>query len=343
MRQVATWMTCAAMVLASGSNLAAPKDGLEVRLAVEKQIVRGDVDVVVKVTVTNTARHPVNLLRWQLPSEDVEAPLFRITYDGQPVTYMGPVIKRAAPGPADHVRLDPGASLSYDVELTVAYDLSRNGRYDIQYASRAHGPNGAGLKSDTVYLWLEGRSAKGKPTPPPPPTPGQTTYSNCSATQQTTVAAAVGQAKTYSTESKDYLNTYSAPAGSTRYKTWFGTYDATRWNTVTDHFVKIKDAFDSAPLEIDCKCKQNYYAYVYPSRPYKIYLCRVFWTAPLAGTDSQAGTLIHEMSHFDVVAGTDDVVYGQTSAKNLAISDPDKAITNADSHEYFAENNPELP
>ena len=46
------------------------------------------------------------------------------------------------------------------------------------------------------------------------------------------------------------------------------------------------------------------------------------------------------MSHFDVVAGTDDVVYGQTGAMALAISDPDAAITNADSHEYFAENNP---
>ena len=38
--------------------------------------------------------------------------------------------------------------------------------------------------------------------------------------------------------------------------------------------------------------------------------------------------------------GTDDVVYGQDGAKDLAKSDPDQAITNADSHEYFAENNP---
>ena len=53
-----------------------------------------------------------------------------------------------------------------------------------------------------------------------------------------------------------------------------------------------------------------------------IYLCSVFWTAPLTGTDSKAGTLIHEMSHFNVVASTDDYVYGQTGAKSLAISEP---------------------
>jgi peptidyl-Lys metalloendopeptidase len=49
------------------------------------------------------------------------------------------------------------------------------------------------------------------------------------------------------------------------------------------------------------------------------------------------------MSHFDVGAGNDDVVYGQAGARQLADDDPDAAITNADSHKYFAENTPPLP
>ncbi len=96
-------------------------------------------------------------------------------------------------------------------------------------------------------------------------------------------------------------------------------------------------------ITFDCGCKQNYYAYVYPTQPYKIYLCKVFWQAPLTGTDSQAGTLIHEMSHFNVVASTDDYVYGQAGAIQLASTNPDNAIMNADNHEYFAENTPSLP
>jgi peptidyl-Lys metalloendopeptidase len=79
---------------------------------------------------------------------------------------------------------------------------------------------------------------------------------------------------------------------------------------------------------------------VYPNSAYEIFVCRAFWPAPATGTDSKAGTLIHEMSHFTVVAGTNDWVYGQTGAKNLAISNPTNAVDNADSHEYFAENNP---
>ena len=72
--------------------------------------------------------------------------------------------------------------------------------------------------------------------------------------------------------------------------------------------------------------------------------------APPTGTDSRAGTLIHEMSHFVVVADTNDWVYGQTGAHNLAGSNPNRTsgnravlpivVGNADSHEYFAENTP---
>ena len=44
-----------------------------------------------------------------------------------------------------------------------------------------------------------------------------------------------------------------------------------------------------------------------------------------------------------MIAGTDDYAYGQTAAKQLAISNAAQARFNADSHEYFAENTPNLP
>jgi peptidyl-Lys metalloendopeptidase len=114
-------------------------------------------------------------------------------------------------------------------------------------------------------------------------------------------------------------------------------------STAKSHFTAIADAFDTKPITVDCGCKKKYYAYVYPNQPYEIYVCAVFWKAPLSGTDSKGGTLVHEMSHFNVVAATDDWAYGQTNCKSLALSDPQKALNNADSHEYFAENTPALP
>ena len=35
-------------------------------------------------------------------------------------------------------------------------------------------------------------------------------------------------------------------------------------------------------------------------------------------------------------------MYGQSSARSLARSNPGEAVMNADNHEYFAENNPSL-
>jgi peptidyl-Lys metalloendopeptidase len=86
-----------------------------------------------------------------------------------------------------------------------------------------------------------------------------------------------------------------------------------------------------------CDCTDSSYAFVYANQPYKVHLCGAFWSAPATGTDSKAGTLVHETSHFSVVAGTQDYAYGQTACRSLATSNPTRAVNNADSHEYFAE------
>jgi len=298
---------------------------------------------VVTVSITNTSRHPVNLLRWQLPSDELEGALFRITRDGEVVAYTGPLIKRTAPDAADRLRIEPGAALQYQVELTSAYDLTRSGRYAIEYTSRGrHGAAAAKLRSDPLYLWLEGRSGLAAKAPAPPPS-GPISYTgNCSASQQTALQAAVSSATSYAVGANSYLA--GAPSPTQRYQKWFGSVSNSGWTTAATHFNALQNTFQTKALTLDCKCKkQNIYAYVYPTQPYKIYLCGAFWAAPNTGTDSRAGTLIHEMSHFNVVAGTDDWAYGQTAAANLALTDPAKALDNADSHEYFAENSPALP
>lgn len=68
----------------------------------------------------------------------------------------------------------------------------------------------------------------------------------------------------------------------------------------------IRSAFPWAPVAVDCGCDEAYFTYVYPDQPYVIYVCNAFWSAPATGSESKAGTLVHEMSHFNVVAGTDD-------------------------------------
>jgi peptidyl-Lys metalloendopeptidase len=307
--------------------------------------VQGDVSIAVDVTLTNTSGHAIKVLKRHLPDEQLHAQLFRITKeDGSAARYVGPVAKWGKPTEADYVHLAAGASRSYRVELTERYQLG-NGHYAVQFIGReGHGAGEASYgHSAPLALWTSGRSAPVEAAM----AQGEGTAANisftggCTSSEQTTLTSAVDAAIDYSTESKGYLN--GSPSGTQRYVEWFGSFTQKRWDKVKTHFKKIDAAFKTKPLTLDCSCTSSAYAYVYPNQPYKIYLCNAFWSAPMKGTDSKGGTLIHEMSHFDIVGNTDDNAYGQSACRNLADNNPKAATSNADSHEYFAENNPQLP
>ncbi|MDC0709606.1 M35 family metallo-endopeptidase [Stigmatella sp. ncwal1] len=301
-------------------------------------------ELTVSLSLTNVSSHPVRLLSWHTPAQGLTEDLLTVTLHGAPVEYTGPHYKRAAPQPGDFLTLAPGESLTRTVALSGLYDFSQSGHYAVSFSGSHHAASPALLNSfasNSLTLWIDGR-----PGPQDPPStqaiaPMGLSYRQCSDSQKSDIAQAVNTAKSMAHRSVSYLSD-TQPSNTPRYKTWFGSYTSTGWSTMKAHFSTLKTAFNSKPVVIDCTCTSNAYAYVYAHQPYTIYVCNAFWSAPMTGTDSKGGTLIHEMSHFTVVAGTDDHAYGQSAAKSLAISQPHKARDNADSHEYFAENTPVL-
>jgi len=319
----------------------------------------------VEVTVTNTSSRTLRIPKWQLPTDVQRSNLFRITRDGVEVGFEGAMIKRGVPTAEDFAILRAGRSYRSVVKLGAAYDLSKAGHYTVTYAAplqyaslsgriRLQQRNGLPMMAQgaPIRIVLNQGMPDQRATFPngrriSPVLPANPELSDvigistvaCSASQIATVGNAVLSARAYSERAKGYLN-----AGSTgaRYTTWFGAYTSSRYATAQQHFVAIDNALDQTggQVTINCGCNDNYYAYVIKNQPYQIFVCNAFWSAPLIGTDSKAGTLIHEMSHFTVVADTDDHAYGQGLAQSLAISNPTLAIDNADSHEYFAENTP---
>lgn len=319
---------------------------VSVKLAVDKAVVNSTERVMVKVTLTNDSDHPVRLLSWYAPAVELEEDVFAVTRGAEDVEFIGPHYKRPAPVANDFVVLDAGKSVTRDVDLSDFYDFSKGTDYNIKYNVsflREGAKESVTLSSNDVGLWIGGRQNAVQEKLAPSAAIGGTNglaFTKCTVDQQSTVTQALGAASTMANNAALYLNGLST--GSPRYTAWFGAYTSARLTTTKTHFASIKDAIDTKPVTVDCGCKKTYYAYVYPTQPYAIYVCKAFWSAPLSGTDSKGGTLIHELSHFNAVAGTDDWVYGQSGAKSLAISDPAKAVDNADSHEYFAENTPSL-
>jgi len=340
----------AAALAASLSAHAAP--GIAVSVAPEKTSLGKSDDVIVKVTFTNTSDSPQYVLKSRTPFDEIEAPLFEITRDGQPVRYLGAIAKRGAPTAADYFMLKPGASYTAKVELSALYDMATTGDYAIRYKiGNGSGKAAEELKSEAASVWIDGIRPRGsnqetKSLAEMQAQAGMVTaaggalsFNKCTTSQQADITTAVSTALGMATDGDAYM---AKGTMGTRYTKWFGAVDSGRVATIKSHFAGLKDAFATKPITVDCGCKKTYYAYVYPTQPYTIYVCKAFWSAPMSGTDSKGGTLVHEMSHFNVVAGTDDWVYGQSGAASLAVSNPSQAIDNADSHEYFGENTPAL-
>ena len=289
----------------------------------------------VELVLTNDGDTPIAVPTWLTGAHGIDDAILVVTRDGAPAPYAGMLAKRDDTAPGATTTIGPHASARWVLDVATAYALTSAGAYAVRY--RAQMPDGTTVASNAVAITATAGSAL--------KTPGAAGrgvmsigYTGCNAGEQTQVLAALGAANTYATTAVQY---FSANRAGARYQQWFGAYLSARWNAVASHFTAIQAVTGGTNAAFVCHdvgCTAGVFAFVYPNAPYSIYVCGAFWDAAVTGTDSRAGTLIHEISHFTVVAGTSDHAYGQAAAMALAGSTPAQAVSNADNHEYFAEN-----
>ncbi|KAK1230791.1 hypothetical protein PQX77_006105 [Marasmius sp. AFHP31] len=243
------------------------------------------------------------------------------------------------------VVLEPGASFELEHDLSTSYNFTDpgEGAYNIRANTQflyidpttkelveleaTHEAALVATLSGTLSIDLTDRRAK------------KIQYVSCSDSRQSKLKTAADDAKSYASSAAAYLGSHTS--ATPRYESWFGKYGPVRHNKVLKHFNAIEGFGFHKDVTYDCTCDDaGVFAYVNANQYGTIYLCRAFWNAPATGSNSRAGTLVHEASHFKAVAGTEDFTYGKGPARKLAIDDPAKAIQNADSLEYFAENHP---
>jgi peptidyl-Lys metalloendopeptidase len=329
-------------------------DGLEVRIAPAAGKAASGV---LQYSLSNRSAQDLLVLAWETPLRGVEDDLFEVSRDGIAVEYVGRHYKRGLPQAEDYLTLRAGETLSVEVDLSAHYAMRDSGSYRVQFVGHFHDSfavkaldggdetllpvSDEDLRSEVVSLWVDGFAPRAGSEPLGVlaiAKAGSVSFVGCSNTQANGASAGHSAAQAMAADALSYLN---QGLRGTRYTTWFGAYSATVYSTLKSNFVKIDDALNNKAVSYYCDCTSSAFAYVYPTRPYEVHLCNAYWAANTTGTDSKGGTIVHEISHFDVVANTDDIAYGQTACKRLA-SNSKRAIKNADSHEYFAENTPRL-
>jgi hypothetical protein len=331
-------------------------EGVSVNITSDNTEFSATEDVVLQVTLTNPNDYPIKILSWFTLIEGITDPMFVVSQDGESSFYYGPLISRRPPIEEDYITLLAKEAITSEVILSSIYGFPVSGNYSVVYDGYSpelyYGEldNSGSLTSNTLNLIVEGREFQFKEevTPPDLEAAGSNTFKNgCTSSEQTYLIFARDNASDLAFLGMNYLT--GGLTGS-RYTTWFGSYTSSRYNTVKGYVSDIQSVVDNATLEFDCSnddCASNTIAWVYGYDPYEINICNAFYGQPVLGYQGQAGTILHEISHFWGVGSTfgtddDDNVYGQTAAKNRATNRPDDAIHTASNYEFFFENTPAL-
>lgn len=300
----------------------------------------------------NTSTETLEVLRWETPLEnELTNDVFDVvsTDNNTRAIYSGRQIKRGNPTAQDYIQLEPGAYASKLIPINNYYTLPKDGMHRVRFNGTFKTIPTSSQKS-LSYKAAEQTSSIQTPSvnihldqAPVPSYAIPDGYRSCNAAQEAELATDLDTAVQITTAAHSALANLplNERASSPRYLKWFGIYDTMRYEKVTGIYARAAQTMQNS-IEFDCSCNDPFYAYVFPSDPYKIYLCRAYWTAPRIGSDSRSGTILHELSHFPEVGNTSDSAYGLTRAANLARLNPAAATSNADSIEYFAENSPFL-
>ena len=137
------------------------------------------------------------------------------------------------------------------------------------------------------------------------------------------------------------------------YHRWFGPYSKANAETARSTLKAIYTTIATGQIRVICLntsddgCEDDTYAFVYPDEAFVLNICPQYFELPtmiseVPGSEvlengTREGTMIHEISHFLRVAGTDDFWYSRTTCQENARTDPRSAVRNADTYQYFAE------
>lgn len=172
-------------------------------------------------------------------------------------------------------------------------------------------------------------------------------FAGCTKDQRGTLSAATRNAKALALSSSVNIR------DDATFERWFGKYSRPNAERVRATFKAIFTTIKSGRVTYACDpvssdgCEEGTYAWVYDDEPYLVHICPPFFELPtMAGlrpnsisgvNGTREGTIIHEVSHFRIVAATDDNCYRRDECSEMAKTDVQAAVENADSYQYFAE------
>lgn len=321
-------------------------------------------------TVNNPSQRTITFLKRGTPFEGFLTDSFVVTNsDGNRMGYRGVDAKHARNiNENEYVVLAPGASVSQPVTIGGVYQLAGDGRYSVTYTAGIEWTDGdasqgvqfchtriekadKGLNQMAEVVEVQGaaayearqhrRQSRRIAAADSLRKSGRRsgwTHAECSNTQVAALDLWIQDA----TQKIDSARACSECSCAELVDTWFGvTTSQSVFALVTEKFDIMRQKMDNSIYECEADsssspvCNGNVFAYVYPTdSTQRIYMCEFTFNYPDYAEKVQ--TVIHELSHFNTIADTNDNAYGEQVCYTLAQNSPGLARTSADNFGYFA-------
>lgn len=288
------------------------------------------------VQVELTAREYSTFLRFGSPLDSAmfACEAFRVkqrnsAHLDNPLRNVGAKAKRSPAKPSDFVTMSAGEIQTVSIDLSHCFVFEENTQYVVSHPS----------DKSSKHSFLSFRSST-RPHKQSWSYKASNYGSTCTSDEWSETETAITNALA-AVDDALYNNLLAGCAG-TDYTNFFGEYSQARYYIVRENFRRMFDILTSSDFGVVCNhanCSDGVFAYVYPDDgEHLIYMCQAYFDASVTlEQDSKPGVIIHELSHFDDIAGTSDFQYGYQDNQDMADEDPCKAVWNADSNEYYVE------
>ncbi|MFJ9414345.1 hemopexin repeat-containing protein [Streptomyces sp. NPDC101227] len=318
--------------------------------------------------IENVSDTDYRLLVWNTPLECEVFNFLEVRCGDRVVPYDGRFVRRGDPSPDSYRTIAAGETIIEELDISESYALDEPGTYDVtlrvKFADAIPDVGMAlsartrkehrGFALDPVTTQFEllpdgsARPTAGERARREEPQDGPRRLTVDPAQRDLglpdfplppgfeEVFAADANARAWLDAAIAELAGWSGRTDNTLYTEWFGADSASRFQTVRDRFSAIR-AWMNRGVTYDLSqsgCPADSLAFTHFGSD-TVYVCSLFFSAPATGPESQFGTFVHEWSHAAV--GTEDFVYGEDDARELADTRPDTALNNADNFAYFVE------
>ena len=328
------------------------------------------------ITVTNRSDQPVTFLGWDTPFEpDILADVFDISVPKKGflpvnrVTYTGPLPRRGVPDESAWITLASGEELtrvinvaefyplakaanvriSYKQDLVLEHRNAKKARIPFQSARSAGAVQSAALELFVPQAETEVRASSVQMNLSAAPQQARAlpaNFNSCSASQEAAIDSAFRESELVTDTVLAEMSALSAEdlSESSRYQAWFGEFSVRRSLTVSGILARMADAYDQERMTFDCQCvltnRNSLFGFIRRDQPFRVNICPLFFSLE----EERVITIVHELTHFNEVGPTDDFAYGPGPSRQLAATNPEAAVINAESYGYFVVNNsPALP